>query len=169
MCTLWVCVVKMTAKNNTNTGPDSEPDVTDEYDVEVTDDEIIVTPKGPDVNFPCDCSVAKGQKFTFEILHVLDVAETGYAFADMTCENCGSMQVVRIKVISQSIIPQLADLLGAIYRRKSDCGLCGLPVWAHVYTNGDYYMSCGCGETSKRKKADFNKENFVNAESGAHL
>ena len=57
-------------------------------------------------------------------------------------------------------------LLGPFYKRKWDCGVCDLPVWAHIYENGDYYLSCACGETAIRKRADFNRENFVFAEKG---
>ena len=64
------------------------------------------------------------------------------------------------------VIHDNKHLLGPIYRRKSDCALCGFPVWGHIYENGDYYLSCACGETSIRKKADFNRENFVFAEQG---
>jgi len=54
------------------------------------------------------------------------------------------------------------DLIG---KRKNNCALCGLPLWAHVDNKTDeFYLSCGCGDTTVRQGYSKVKHCFVYAD-----
>lgn len=60
-----------------------------------------------------------------------------------------------------------------LYKRKFDCAMCDLPVWAHVSLETNrYFLVCGCNgdgvtyESDVRSNFQKWKHLFVNAEQG---
>lgn len=167
----------MTAKKTTNTGPDSEPDVIIVTGLvhkvlEAVDD---FNDKWFDENRELvSRRISRGKLndsravLSFDLLPLLNEACTRGVNIDEISKLYRSLMSAIVDKMHELDENQHdnAHLIGPVYRRKNDCDVCGLPVWCHVFENGDFYLSCACGETDIRKKAKFNRESFVFAEQG---
>lgn len=155
----------MTAKKTTNTGPASESDVTHEQHSNTwfKQNSDLVSRRIAWMKLNDARAV-----LSFDLNPLLSEAHTRGVNIDKIARRYRSLMSAIVDKMHELDENQHsnAHLLGPLYRRKENCVDCGLPVWAHVYENGDYYLSCACGETAIRNKALFNRKSFVFAEQG---